>query len=131
MRGTSLKNTEWVYGIVVYTGHDTKIMKNSSKSRTKFSKLELQTNKQIILIFILQIFICIVGATFNQLWTLRVGQVSHPYLALEVDDAPTDDYEFLQGQITDSLTRFGTWLLLFANFVPISLIVTLEVVKFL
>ena len=37
LRGTSLKNTEWVYGIVVYTGHDSKIMKNSSKSRTKFS----------------------------------------------------------------------------------------------
>ena len=32
--------------------------------------------------------------------------------------------------LVDILTRFGTWLLLFANFVPISLIVTLEVVKF-
>lgn len=41
LRGTSLRNTEWVYGIVIYTGHDSKIMKNSSKARTKFSKLEL------------------------------------------------------------------------------------------
>jgi len=29
------------------------------------------------------------------------------------------------------LYKFGTWMLLFANFVPISLIVTLEMVKFL
>ena len=52
LRGTSLKNTEWVYGIVVYSGHDTRIMRNQSKTRSKFSKLEMQTNKQIILVFI-------------------------------------------------------------------------------
>ena len=41
------------------------------------------------------------------------------------------DKDFWSGLFADSVTRFGTWLLLFANFVPISLIVTLEVVKFL
>lgn len=45
LRGSSLKNTEWIYGIVVYTGHDTKIMKNSSNSRSKQSKIEIKTNK--------------------------------------------------------------------------------------
>ena len=40
VRGSSLKNTEWVYGLVVYTGHDTKIMRNSAQSRSKFSNLE-------------------------------------------------------------------------------------------
>ena len=29
LRGSTLKNTEWVIGMVVYSGHDTKIMKNS------------------------------------------------------------------------------------------------------
>ena len=32
MRGSSLRNTEWVYGVAIYTGHDTKVMMNSSKS---------------------------------------------------------------------------------------------------
>lgn len=40
LRGTSMKNTDWIIGMVVYTGHETKIMKNSCKSRTKFSLLE-------------------------------------------------------------------------------------------
>ena len=48
LRGSSLRNTEYIYGIAVYTGHDTKIMMNSTKSRAKLSKLEVQMNKYII-----------------------------------------------------------------------------------
>lgn len=40
LRGSSLKNTEWIIGTIAYTGHDTKIMKNSTISRSKLSKLE-------------------------------------------------------------------------------------------
>jgi phospholipid-transporting ATPase len=50
LRGSSLRNTEYVYGLVVFTGHESKIMKNSVGSRAKFSKLELTTNTYIILI---------------------------------------------------------------------------------
>ena len=35
LRGSSLRNTEWVIGIAIYTGHDTKIMKNSPSARSK------------------------------------------------------------------------------------------------
>jgi phospholipid-transporting ATPase len=86
LRGTSLKNTDWVYGLVVYSGHDTRIMRNQSKSRTKFSKLELQTNRQIILIFLFQILICMISSGFNTLWTLRIGQTNHPYLELNLTE---------------------------------------------
>lgn len=50
LRGSSLRNTEYAYGLVVFTGHETKIMMNSVGSRAKFSKLELATNTYIILI---------------------------------------------------------------------------------
>lgn len=39
LRGSSLKNTDWVLGLVVYTGHETKIMLNSSNTNVKFSQL--------------------------------------------------------------------------------------------
>ena len=44
LRGCSLKNVNWIYGLVIYTGHDTKIMMNSVKSKTKISKLEYKMN---------------------------------------------------------------------------------------
>ena len=48
LRGSSLRNTDWIYGVVIYTGHDTKVMMNSSKSRAKFSQIELRINKYLL-----------------------------------------------------------------------------------
>ena len=28
LRGSNLRNTEYIYGLVVFTGHETKVMKN-------------------------------------------------------------------------------------------------------
>jgi magnesium-transporting ATPase (P-type) len=39
-RGCSIKNIEWVIGLVIYTGHETKIMKNLVNAKSKFSLLE-------------------------------------------------------------------------------------------
>ena len=33
LRGSSLRNTEWIVGVVTYTGHDTRIMRNSVASK--------------------------------------------------------------------------------------------------
>jgi phospholipid-transporting ATPase len=37
LRGSSLRNTDWIWGVVTHTGHDTRIMRNSVKSRPKQS----------------------------------------------------------------------------------------------
>ena len=126
LRGSSLRNTEWVTGIVVYTGHDTKVMRNYGQAKYKLSSIERETNKQILLIFLIQLVLCLVAATYGTVWNFQVDLV---YLKSAAAD-------FRYGLWTTSGFLFwvrtgGTWLLLFSNFVPISLLLTLEVVKFL
>ena len=41
LRGTSVRNIDWAIGIVVYTGHDTRVMMNSFKTRAKKSTVEI------------------------------------------------------------------------------------------
>ncbi len=51
LRSCSLRNTKWLIGLCVYTGHDTKVMLNSTKARSKKSTLEKNMQKQFLFIF--------------------------------------------------------------------------------
>ena len=49
LRGSSLRNTKYIWGIAVYTGHDSKVMMNSAKSTVKKSKLEIALNRYLLM----------------------------------------------------------------------------------
>ena len=118
LRGSILRNTDYVFGLVLYTGHDTKIMMNSVPARVKRSKLEQQLNLYLQLIFLFLILFCMMGSTFNVLWIKRNAD-SALYM------------EFPSNLTINFFTRMGNWLLIFANMIPISLMVSLESVKFM
>ena len=40
IRGAKLKNTEFIYGIIIYTGNETKIMKNIVKHKVKSANID-------------------------------------------------------------------------------------------
>lgn len=125
LRGSSLRNTEYIYGLTVFTGHETKIMMNSVGGRSKFSRLETSTNTYIIIIVLLQMTISIIGAMFNTIWQLANPGSLTSYLGLE-----PEDIDFLSS-IANFMIKFGTWFLMLSNIVPVSLLVTLEIVKFI
>lgn len=109
-----------MYAVVVYTGHESKIMKNSVRSKAKFSRLENATNRYIILMALIQIIICLIASTFSTIWTYTyMDDFVYLYLASSYKNFA---YSYV--------VSFGTWLLSFMNLVPISLMVTLEMVKF-
>jgi hypothetical protein len=50
-RGAQLRNTPWVYGLVVYTGHETKLLKNAKAAPIKRSNVDVIYNRQIVYMF--------------------------------------------------------------------------------
>jgi phospholipid-transporting ATPase len=139
-RGCSLKNTAFIYGLTVFTGHDTKVMKNSAKSRYKMSNVEVLTNYSIGLILLSQFVLSTIGAINGSYYShyLRedpkmkeqngsckeYGQIESGKI-----ECQWAYYLDLSELSTRWLIYFGTWILIFTNFVPISLNVSLELVK--
>uniref|UniRef100_A0A8C8Z680 P-type ATPase N-terminal domain-containing protein n=1 Tax=Prolemur simus TaxID=1328070 RepID=A0A8C8Z680_PROSS len=50
LRGCKIRNTDTCYGMVIYAGFDTKIMKNCGKIHLKRTKLDLLMNKLVVLV---------------------------------------------------------------------------------
>ncbi|CAJ0927097.1 14284_t:CDS:2, partial [Entrophospora sp. SA101] len=50
-QGAQLKNTPWIYGVVIFTGHETKLMRNASATPIKRTSVEKMVNIQIIFLF--------------------------------------------------------------------------------
>ena len=68
LRGCKLRNTDWVIGVSVFTGHDSKIMMNSSAAKYKFSSLESLSNRAILLVLATQVFFALIGGGNGTDW---------------------------------------------------------------
>jgi len=64
LRGSNIKSTRWMLGIVTYTGHETKIMMNCISAQSKFSSVFKFMNENVVYIFFLQISICFMLGIF-------------------------------------------------------------------
>lgn len=52
LRGCVVRNTDWVIGVVVFTGRDTKIMLNSGQTPSKRSKMAKATNPLVSVLYV-------------------------------------------------------------------------------
>lgn len=117
LRGAQLRNTAWVYGAVVYTGHDSKLMRNTTAAPSKRSNVDNATNKQIVFLFITLLVLALVSAVGNTAWLGR-NRDRVWYMGYEEERPQSFIFTFL------------TFCVLYNNFIPMSLIVTLEMVKY-
>uniref|UniRef100_A0A8B9WI35 P-type phospholipid transporter n=1 Tax=Bos mutus grunniens TaxID=30521 RepID=A0A8B9WI35_BOSMU len=117
LRGTQLKNTEWILGIVVYTGFETKFMQNAVKSPLKRSKVEKVTNMQILVLFLLLLVMSLVSCVGAIYWKDRYR--AEPWYIGKNYDYHSFGFDLL------------VFIILYHNLIPISLLVTLEIVKYI
>lgn len=125
LRGSVLKNTDYIYGLVVYTGHETKVFKNQVQSKQKMSFIERQLNNFMVFIVLMQCFIAI-GAGLVGTFYQYTESKSFLDWVIGIPKVPDDSSVFWES----FAANFGRWFVLILNIVPISMLVTLEGVKF-
>uniref|UniRef100_A0A0D3AA66 Phospholipid-transporting ATPase n=1 Tax=Brassica oleracea var. oleracea TaxID=109376 RepID=A0A0D3AA66_BRAOL len=121
LRGCSLRNTEYIVGAVVFTGHETKVMMNAMNAPSKRSTLEKKLDKLIITIFCVLITMCLIGAIGCSIVTDREDL----YLGLK-----KSDWEY-RNRLAIGFFTFFTLITLFSSIIPISLYVSIEMIKFI
>jgi phospholipid-transporting ATPase len=122
LRGCTLRNTRWVIGFVVFTGKDTKLMLNNKPPVFKRSSIERMVDKSLYVLFTLQACLCSFGAVANYLW-LDSNRLKHWYLPY-IQPANSESYS------TEAGLSWFTYLVLLDILIPISLYVSMELVKF-
>ncbi|CAL5042916.1 unnamed protein product [Urochloa decumbens] len=130
LRDSKLRNTDYIYGAVIFTGHDTKVMQNATDPPSKRSKIEKKMDKIIYLLMSSLLMIALLGSVFFGIWTkedLRDGEVKRWYLR---PDATTIFYDPKRAALA-SFFHLLTALMLYSYFIPISLYISIEMVKLL
>lgn len=119
LRGCVLRNTRWVIGVTVFTGPESKIMLNTGITPTKRSYIQKNLNVLVIYNFFLMFALCFVSGLSNGI--CRRGQNSTFYL-----------FEFGSpggSPPSDGVVTFWASLILYQSLVPISLYISIEIVK--
>ena len=121
LRGTVIKNTGYIVGVVVYAGPDSKIMLNQGDTKHKISEVETRVNKIQFVLFLVLVILsigCSVGYYnyHSQYW----GRKEIFYLALVNTDF---------NMAYESFLIFFTCFLLLSFIIPVSMNVALEAIK--
>lgn len=130
LRDSRLRNTDYIYGVVIFTGHDTKVFQNSTPPASKRSNVEKRMDKIVYLLFLVLVLLSFIGSIFFGIWTkedLVNGRMKRWYLR---PDDTTIYYNPKKAAIA-AILHFLTALMLYGYLIPISLYVSIEIVKVL
>jgi phospholipid-transporting ATPase len=118
LRGAVLRNTPWIHGVVVFTGHETKLMRNATATPIKRTDVERLLNKQILMLVAILLVLSAVSTVGDLIVRATAGQ-KLTYLYYGSFNAASQFFLDL-----------CTYWILYSNLVPLSLFVTIEIVKY-
>ena len=117
LKGSILKNTNWIIGVVIYTGMENKIILNSKKPRLKISKIEKRLNYYLLFVFCFLMLCCSFCSVYHHYGYKRNFNYYTNFIYIE------------NSSNTESFIVFFTYFLLLNTFIPISLVVSTEIIK--
>ena len=125
LRGCTLRNTDFMYGLVVNTGNDTKIMKSATTAPSKQSDLDRSINHLLIIFLGILLFTCIIGTALNALWVKENKWWEEILFGGGVGIGGSKGTEGSIGTVA----IFGQLFITMAQMIPISLYVTMKMAR--
>ncbi|KAL5577898.1 hypothetical protein UlMin_019597 [Ulmus minor] len=133
LRDSKLRNTDYIYGVVVFTGPDTKAVRNSTRVPSKRSRIERRMDHVIYFLFSMLLVISLI-TSFGFSLLLKFEMRSWWYIGLDDKSDPDDESDPLfnpSKSLKSGFLQFIRALILYGYLIPISLYVSIEVVKVL
>ncbi|XP_010723420.1 phospholipid-transporting ATPase IC-like isoform X1 [Meleagris gallopavo] len=118
LRGCKIRNTDFCHGVVIFAGADTKIMKNSGKTKFKRTKIDSLMNYMVYTIFVVLILLSAGLAIGHTYWEQQIGNSS--WYLYDAQDYSPPYRGFL---------NFWGYIIVLNTMVPISLYVSVEVIR--
>ena len=124
LRGTVLRNCDAIIGCCVYAGAETKLMKNGGEARFKRTKMDMLMNTIVLGIFAILAILCCIAMGLHIMFESNIGRNFQVYLPWEKLNANKEWTPTKSG-----LLVFWSYLILLNTLVPISLYVSVEMIR--
>uniref|UniRef100_A0A8C2XNU2 Phospholipid-transporting ATPase n=1 Tax=Cyclopterus lumpus TaxID=8103 RepID=A0A8C2XNU2_CYCLU len=119
LRGCTLRNTQWCFGLVLFGGPETKLMQNCGKTTFKRTSIDRLMNVLVLCIFGFLAFMCTVLAIGNCFWELNEGSNFTAFLPRQDGNEAT----------FSAFLAFWSYVIILNTVVPISLYVSVEIIR--
>ncbi|XP_030647206.1 probable phospholipid-transporting ATPase IM [Chanos chanos] len=119
LRGCTLRNTDWCFGLVLFAGPETKLMQNCGRTKFKRTRIDHLMNVLVLCIFVVLVVMCVILAIGNGIWEHQEGSKFTAFLPREGED----------NAAFSAFLTFWSYIIILNTVVPISLYVSMEFIR--
>ena len=120
LRGCRLKQTKCIYGLAVYIGDDTKIVKNFPILTHKVASTESKLKLHLIVLFFIDLFLCLSRTIMTMIYDKYFNTKFILFL-----------YNYNEKLVSEYFLDFLRFIIFLTEIIPISLLLNLEIVKYI